>query len=57
MGAVAEAMRRKLSVLSPTRLEIIDDSDRHAGHDGARVLLRLGGAHANVDEARAILKG
>ena len=36
MGAVAEAMRRKLSVLSPTRLEIIDDSDRHAGHDGAR---------------------
>ena len=36
MGAVAEAMRRKLSVLLPTRLEIVDDSDRHAGHEGAR---------------------
>jgi BolA protein len=36
MGAVAEAMRRKLLVFSPSRLEIVDDSDRHAGHEGAR---------------------
>ncbi len=37
MGAVAEAMARKLTAaLSPTTLEIVDDSARHAGHAGAR---------------------
>jgi BolA protein len=37
MGAVAEAMRRKLSAaFAPERLEIADDSERHAGHAGAR---------------------
>jgi len=37
MGAVAESMRGKLTdALSPTRLEILDDSARHAGHAGAR---------------------
>ncbi|MDQ2861097.1 MAG: BolA family transcriptional regulator [Pseudomonadota bacterium] len=37
MGAVAESMRGKLTeALSPTRLEIVDDSARHAGHAGAR---------------------
>ncbi len=37
MGAVAEAMRKKLTdALSPTALEIVDDSARHAGHAGAR---------------------
>jgi len=35
MGVVAEAIRRKLqSALSPARLEIVDDSDKHAGHGG-----------------------
>jgi BolA family transcriptional regulator, general stress-responsive regulator len=34
---VAETIRRKLGErLSPTRLEIIDESHRHAGHAGAR---------------------
>ena len=37
MGAIAEAIRDKLSAaFSPRRLEIIDDSDRHAGHAGAQ---------------------
>jgi BolA protein len=34
---VAEAMRRKLTErFAPTRLEIVDESQRHAGHAGAR---------------------
>lgn len=37
MGAVAEAIRRKLhTALAPERLEIVDDSDKHAGHAGHR---------------------
>jgi BolA protein len=37
MGEVAEAIRRKLSeALAPERLEIVDDSDKHAGHAGHR---------------------
>lgn len=37
MGAVSDAIRHKLSHgLTPARLVIIDDSDRHAGHAGAR---------------------
>lgn len=37
MGEVAEAIRRKLQAgLNPERLEIVDDSDRHAGHAGHR---------------------
>jgi len=36
MGGTAEAIRSKLTeALSPSRLEIVDDSDRHAGHAGA----------------------
>ena len=37
MARVAEAMREKLqAAFSPERLEVIDDSHRHAGHSGAR---------------------
>jgi BolA family transcriptional regulator, general stress-responsive regulator len=37
MTTVAESMRRKLTeTLAPTRLAIIDESHRHAGHAGAR---------------------
>jgi BolA protein len=37
MAAVTETIRRKLgAAFSPTRLEVVDDSDRHAGHSGAR---------------------
>ena len=37
MTTVADTMRRKLTeTLAPTRLAIIDESHRHAGHAGAR---------------------
>jgi BolA protein len=37
MGRVADNIRRKLNEgLRPSRLDIIDDSHRHAGHAGAR---------------------
>ena len=35
MGAVTDAIAAKLTtVFAPTRLEIVDDSDRHHGHAG-----------------------
>lgn len=35
MGAVTEAIRGKLeAAFSPSRLELVDDSDRHRGHAG-----------------------
>ena len=35
--SVAEQIRRKLSErFAPTRLQIVDESHRHAGHPGAR---------------------
>jgi BolA protein len=37
MGAVTEAIRRKLeTAFRPAKLEVIDDSDKHAGHSGHR---------------------
>jgi BolA family transcriptional regulator, general stress-responsive regulator len=37
MGPVAAALRGKLeAALQPQRLEIVDESHRHAGHAGAR---------------------
>ena len=37
MGAVAETIRSKLdAAFAPARLEVIDDSDKHAGHSGHR---------------------
>jgi BolA protein len=46
MGAVASAIRDKLTAtLSPTRLEIVDDSARHAGHAGAGA---AGESHFNL---------
>lgn len=33
---VATDIRRRLAALQPTRLELIDESARHAGHAGAR---------------------
>ena len=35
MGPIAEAMSAKLTArFSPTRLDLVDDSDRHHGHAG-----------------------
>lgn len=46
MGAIFEAIQQKLTeAFSPTRLEIVDDSDRHAGHAGAGA---SGESHFNV---------
>ncbi|HTI67239.1 MAG TPA: BolA family protein [Caulobacteraceae bacterium] len=46
MGAVAELIRRNLEkAFSPHRLEVVDDSDRHAGHAGASA---SGESHFNV---------
>lgn len=36
-----DAMREKLAALEPLRLEIVDDSAKHAGHAGAK----RGGGH------------
>ena len=36
-GPTAQAMRKKLeAAFSPQRLDLVDDSSRHAGHEGAR---------------------
>ena len=32
---VAEQMRERLAVLAPARLELLDESAKHAGHAGA----------------------
>jgi len=46
MGAVAEGLERKLTqAFAPSRLEVVDDSSRHAGHGGARP---GGESHFNV---------
>ncbi|MBR7618819.1 BolA family transcriptional regulator [Phenylobacterium sp. 20VBR1] len=46
MGAIFEAIQNKLTeAFSPTRLEIEDDSARHAGHAGASA---SGESHFNV---------
>jgi BolA protein len=37
MGVVTEAIRRKLeAAFAPSRLDIIDDSEKHHGHSGHR---------------------
>lgn len=46
MGAVTDVIRLKLEqAFSPSRLEIVDDSDRHHGHAGHR---EGGESHFNV---------
>ena len=54
-GPVQAAIRRKLSeALCPSRLDIVDDSGRHAGHVGARP---EGETHFNVEIASAQFEG
>lgn len=37
MATISDSIRTKLSqAFAPTRLEVVDDSARHAGHAGAR---------------------
>lgn len=55
MPHVARDMRGKLTeALAPTRLEIVDDSARHAGHAGARA---GGESHFNVTIQSAAFAG
>jgi BolA family transcriptional regulator, general stress-responsive regulator len=41
MTGIEQKMRENLAVLQPMRIEIADDSHKHAGHAGAR----SGGGH------------
>jgi BolA protein len=41
---VAGAIEQKLAALQPSRLELVDDSFRHAGHEGAKG----GGGHYSL---------
>ena len=55
MGAVAETLQRKLTnTFAPTRLQIDDDSARHAGHGGAHP---GGESHFNVTIEAAAFEG
>jgi len=55
MAVVAGKIRDKLTVaLAPQRLEIVDDSARHAGHAGAR---QGGESHFNVTVVSARFSG
>jgi BolA protein len=45
MSRVAEIEQKLRAALQPTRLEIEDESHKHAGHAGAR---ESGGGHFNV---------
>jgi len=53
--SVAHRMRDKLtSELNPTKLEIVDESHRHAGHAGAHP---SGETHFRVEVVAAIFQG
>ncbi len=55
MGQVGETIRNKLTeAFSPQRLEVIDDSAKHAGHAGARP---GGESHFNVVIVSAAFEG
>lgn len=55
MAEIADRMRRKLeAAFAPARLEIVDDSHRHAGHAGARP---EGETHFNVTIVSAAFAG
>jgi BolA protein len=55
MGVVRATLQRKLTeAFAPTRLEIIDDSERHAGHAGAR---ERGESHFDVVIEAAVFEG
>ena len=48
-----ELMRQKLAVLEPEEIVILDDSARHAGHEGAK----SGGGHYRVTVVSARFDG
>ncbi len=55
MGRVTQAIRDKLTAaFQPERLEVVDDSARHAGHAGSP---GSGESHFNVVIVSAVFKG
>ena len=48
-----DKMRALLTVLHPTQIEIVDDSHKHAGHEGAR----SGGGHYTLQIVSAEFAG
>jgi BolA protein len=55
LGAVADLIRSKLEMaFSPELLEVVDDSDRHAGHSGASA---SGESHFNVAIVSSAFQG
>jgi BolA protein len=55
MGAILDAIQDKLErQFSPQRLEVVDDSARHAGHAGAR---EGGESHFNVTIVAEAFRG
>jgi BolA protein len=53
MNSCETKMRARLAVLDPVRLDIIDESHKHAGHAGARD----GGGHYVLNIASARFAG
>jgi BolA protein len=55
VGPVAATIREKLeAAFAPQRLEVVDDSDRHAGHAGHR---EGGESHFNLVIVSAVFEG
>ncbi len=54
MAAAGEIERRLREVFQPTRLEVVDESDRHKGHAGWR---EGGGTHFRVRITSAAFRG
>lgn len=53
MSDTLTEIRRRLMALSPEHLELLDDSARHAGHEGARG----GGGHYELFIVSAAFEG
>ena len=52
--SVAEEMRRRLGALAPLRMELVDESAKHAGHAGAAP---GGNTHWNLTIVSAAFSG
>ena len=51
--SVIDEIRQRLAVLAPVKVELIDDSELHAGHAGAR----SGGGHYRLSIVSAAFAG
>ena len=51
--STVELIRQKLSALEPEKIEIVDESARHAGHEGAK----SGGGHYLLTIVSPIFNG